>query len=236
MAEEILQTALKSVFSIVLLFILTRIMGKKQISQLTFFDYVSGISIGSIAAAFAVDDSVGYLKGITGLIVYALFPVLLSAVSLKSYRGRKFLDGSPTVLIRNGKIVESGLKRSRMNINDLLEECRLKNAFNLADVESAVLETNGKLSVQMKAPCRPLTPRDMSIPVAPQGLMTKLIVDGKVLKTQLVSVGKDEAWLEEQLLGQGISHPSEVLLAVLASTGVLHVFPKSDPFPSAPPL
>lgn len=133
MFNDILTTSFKSVVSVVILFILTRIMGKKQLSQLTFFDYVVGISIGSIAANFAVDSSINYAKGITGLIIYALFPIILSLISLKNYKARKLLDGKPTILVNKGQIVEENLKKTQLTVNDVLEECRLKNAFNLAD-------------------------------------------------------------------------------------------------------
>jgi uncharacterized membrane protein YcaP (DUF421 family) len=122
--EDIATTALRSIISVTVLFILARLMGKKQISQLSFFDYVAGISIGSIDANFAVDSSINYYCGITGLIIYALFPITLAFISLKSYKGRQFLDGNPCILIQNGSIIEKNLFLSKMNINDLLEECR----------------------------------------------------------------------------------------------------------------
>jgi uncharacterized membrane protein YcaP (DUF421 family) len=138
-------------------------MGKKQLSQLTLFDYVVGISIGSISGGLAVDPSVNYIKGITGLIIYALFPIILSLLSLKNYKFRKLLDGKPTILVNKGQIVEENLKKTKLTINDVLEECRLKNAFDIADVEFAILETSGKVSIELKSANQPLTPKDMNI-------------------------------------------------------------------------
>ncbi len=105
------RTMIESLVSVSVLFILTRIMGKKQVSQLTLFDYVAGISIGSIAGTFAIDNSIGYVNDLTGLVVYALFAILLSYISLKSYYARKIFDGEPTILILNGKIIELNLKK-----------------------------------------------------------------------------------------------------------------------------
>ena len=234
--NDVYITALRSLISVSVLFVLTRIMGKKQISQLTFFDYVVGISIGSIAATFAVDDSIGYIKGITGMIIYALFPIVLSFISLKSYLGRKILDGTPTILIQNGKIVECGLKKTKMNVNDLIEECRLKNVFNIADVEFAILETSGKVSIQLKSQNQPLTPKDMNISTPYKGLCVNLIVDGKILDNHLKIINKDINWLNTELRKQGIKSPSEVLLAYLDSSDVLNTYLKNSDSPVSPTL
>lgn len=236
MIHDIYRIALKSMISVSILFILTRIMGKKQISQLTFFDYVVSISIGSIAAEFAVNDSIGYIKGITGIVVYAFFPILLSFISLKSYSGRKMLDGIPTILIQNGKIVEKGLKKAEMNVNDLLEECRLKNVFNIVDIEFAILETSGRLSVQLKSSNQPLTPKDMNILTQYKGLCINLIVDGKILEDHVKTIGKDINWLNTKLQSQGIKSSSDVLLAYLDSSEVLNTYMKNNDPPVTPIL
>jgi len=211
-------------------------MGKKQISQLTFFDYVVGISIGSIAAEFAVDDSIGYIKGLTGMVVYSIFPILLSFVSLKSYFGRKVLDGIPTILIQNGKIVENGLKKAEMNINDLLEECRLKNVFDISDIEFAIMETSGKLSIQLKSSNQPLTPKDMNMLTRYKGLCINLIVDGKILEDHLKTIGKDINWLNTELHSQGIKSSADVLLAYMDSSDVLNTYLKNSDPPVTPIL
>ncbi len=219
---------LKALFSVSVLFVWSRIMGKKHISQLTFFDYVVGISIGSLSGTFAMDDSIGYIKGVTGLSVYALFTIILSYISLKSYSGRRILNGTPTILIQNGRIIESGLKSTKMNINDLIEECRLKNAFNIADIEFAVLETSGKLSVLLKSYNQPLTPKDMNIATEYKGLCINLIIDGRVLDDQLKTADRSEDWLSSQLQVQGIKSPSEVLLAFIDSSNKLYVYKKES--------
>ena len=150
MIDEIYIVSLKSIISVSLLFILTKIMGKKQISQLILFDYVVGISIGSIAAELVINDSITYVEGIISMIIYALFPILLSIISLKSYLGRKLLDGVPKILIQNGKINENGLRKTKMNINDLLEECRLKDVFDIGDILLAYIDNSELIRIYLK--------------------------------------------------------------------------------------
>lgn len=136
MFKDIYITALKSFVSVIILFILTRFMGKKQLSQLTLFDYVVGISIGSIAADFAVESNISYVQGITGLIIYALFPIILSLISLKNYKARKLLDGTPTILIYNGKIIEKNLKKTKLTIMISLKNVVLKKYLILRILSS----------------------------------------------------------------------------------------------------
>lgn len=234
MLNDILTTILKSTVSVVILFILTRIMGKKQLSQLTFFDYVVGISIGSIAAAFAVDPSINYAKGITGLVVYALFPIILSLISFKNYKARKLLDGKPTILVNNGQIIEKNLKKAQLTVNDVLEECRLKNAFNLADVEFAILETSGKVSVELKSPNQPLTPKDINIQTAYNGLCLIVIIDGEILDDHLQMISKDRTWIQEELRKQNVSDFKKVFLGYIDSNNKLVVQKKNDSTPLNP--
>ena len=226
--NEITSTALKSLISVISLFMLSRLMGKKQISQLSFFDYVVGMSLGSIAATFAIDSTISYYCGITSLTIYALFPILMSHISLKSYRGRKFLDGTPIILIQNGQIVERNLVQTKINMNDLLAQCRLKNAFDISEVEFAILETSGKFSVQMKSSNQPLTPKDIELPISYKGLCTNLIIDGNILSEHLKAVGKDNAWLINTLSNQNIDNPANVLLAYLDSSNILKCHLKHD--------
>ena len=228
--NEIASTALKSIISVISLFMLARLMGKKQISQLSFFDYLVGMSIGSIAAVFAIDSSISYYRGVTSLTIYALFPIIMSYISLKSYKARIFLDGTPTILIQNGQIVEHNLVKTKINMNDLLEECRLKNVFDLLEVESAILETNGKVSLQMKASNQPLTPKDIDLTIPYKGLCTNLIIDGDVLFEHLRALKKDSTWLINELKSQNIEDPSNVLLAYLDSNNTIRCYLKhNDP-------
>ncbi|MDD3151085.1 MAG: DUF421 domain-containing protein [Candidatus Gastranaerophilales bacterium] len=227
---DIINVILKSIVSISVLYILTRIMGKKQISQLTYFDYVSRITIGSIAAMLAVDKNIAYYDGITCMIVLTIFPLFLSFLTLKSIRIRKFLDGNPTILVQNGKIIENNLKKTKLTVNDLLEELRVNKAFDITDVEFAILETSGKLSVQLKSIKQSVTPTDLNINTTYKGLCANLIIDGRILKDNLELINKDYKWLINELHKHDINSPNEVLLATVDNNNTLYIDMKNcDP-------
>lgn len=229
---EILDIILRSVISLLVMFAIAKLMGKKHIAQLTFFDYIIGISIGSIAAAFAVDNTINYAHGVTSLIVYGLFAMLLSYITLKSIKAREIISGTPTILVQNGKIIEENLKKSKFHINDVLEACRVKGAYNIADVEFAILETSGQVSIQLKSSKVPLTPEDMKIPTDYKGLVADLILDGVIMHKHLHQVNLDARWLITELAKRGIYNPSDVFLATLDTQGNLRIDMKnSDPKP-----
>jgi uncharacterized membrane protein YcaP (DUF421 family) len=226
MPEKVLQTAVCSVISIAALFILTRLMGKKQMAQLTFFDYVIGISIGSIAAEYAIDRSVSTAEGLVALSVFTGVSLLMAMVSIKSYTGRKLLDGTPLILIENGKIIENELKKARLTVNDLLEECRQKDVFNIAEIEFAILETSGRLSVLLKSQNQPLTPKDMNMGTEYKGLCANVIIDGNIIPEHLRAVNLDENWLASELAKHNITDYKDILLAFVDSLGNLNFHPK----------
>lgn len=226
----ILIVAYKSIVASVVLFTLARIMGKKQISQLTFFDYVVGISIGSVAASMSVDHRISIVNGITSMVIWSLFPIIFSMISMHSMAVRRLLDGNPTVLIQNGKIIEKNLSKSKFTINDLLEELRIKDVFNIADVEFAILETSGRLSVLKKASRQPVSPSDMNLPTPNQGLCANVIIDGKLMRQNMKQVNIDEQWLTNELQKSSISSISDILLAYCDANGTLHIDKKNaDP-------
>ncbi|UWG98084.1 DUF421 domain-containing protein [Dehalobacter sp. DCM] len=228
----ILDIVIRSILSVLVLFLLTHLLGKKQLSQLSFFDYIIGISIGSIAASLAIDDEIPYLHGALGILIYGGFVLLSSYLSRKSFRARKFLCGVPTILIQNGKLIEQNLRKARFHINEVLEECRNKGAFSISEVETAILETSGQVSIQLKAQKQPLTPEDMNISPSAKGIAANLIIDGTVLTKHLTLVNRDDNWLKEELKKQNVHSPQEVLLCSLDYNGTLHVdLKKSDPVP-----
>jgi len=228
MLTKIYQTASASAIAIIALFILTRIMGKKQMAQLNFFDYVVGISIGSIASEYAVVRDIDLAEGLTALGVFTLFSMVLSFVSVKSFRGRKILDGTPVILIENGRLLEAGLKKTKLTINDLLEECRQKDIFDMAEIEFAILETSGRLSVLPKAQDRPLKPKDMKVSTTYEGLSTNVIIDGKVIEENLSAINLNKAWLCSELTDRGFIDYKDVLLGYVDTVRKLHVHMK-DP-------
>jgi len=222
------QIVMRNLVAIVFLFSLTLIMGKKLVSQLNFMDSIAGITIGSIAASMAIDRTIPYASGIISLLIWSLVPLLSAWLGLKSQTARKIFDGTPTILVQNGKILEQNLKKEKYHVNDLLEELRLQNVFNIADVNYAVLETSGQISVQLLPGKQPVTLGDLNLTPPSPGLCANLIIDGQILHEHLHQVGHDETWLRDQLKSQGVESPDKVLLASLDTGGKLYVDLEED--------
>ena len=198
-----------------------RIMGKQQIGQLQPFELVIAIMISELAAVPMENTGIPLINGITPILTLIVAQVILSYISLKSERARALICGRPSVLIKNGKILETEFKRLRYNLSDLMEQLRGKNIPDIADVEFAVLETNGNLSVIPKSQKRPLTPEDLNISTKYEGLPHPLIMDGHILHKNLQGVGLDISWLYGQLRRYGIEKPEDVLFASLDTQGNL---------------
>lgn len=224
----ILVVVIRSIVSFFFLLVLVRLMGKQQISELTFFDYVVGITIGSIASTISVEVNQNAIATLTGLTVWAILAFSLAAISLKSVWVRKVVEGEATVVVENGKILEKNLKKIRLSIDDLISQLRVQGVFNLTDVEFAMFETNGKLSVQKKSQKQPVTPADLNIPTGYDGLPTTLISDGVLLKDALKALNLSQAWLQYQLDKQNIKDITEVSLAQLDTKGNLYVDLQGD--------
>ncbi|TCL67341.1 uncharacterized membrane protein YcaP (DUF421 family) [Hydrogenispora ethanolica] len=226
----ILVVIIRSLISYFVLLVFMRLIGKQQMAELTFADYVVGITIGSIAATLSVQLNQNTTATLVGLGIWTLLPILLSYWSVKNVWIRKVVEGEATVVVENGKILENHLSKLHLSIDDLLSQLRSKNIFNIADVEFALFETNGKLSVQLKSQKQPLTPSDLQLPTQYAGLPTTLIEDGKVLKDALKSLNLAQAWLQHQLAKQNIRDFSQVSLAQLDTKGNLYVDMKGDQF------
>ncbi|MCL6590732.1 MAG: DUF421 domain-containing protein [Firmicutes bacterium] len=202
--------------------LIVRIMGKHQIGQLQPYELVITIMISELAAVPMQDPDIPLINGIIPILTLLLIQISLSFLSLKSDFARRIICGGPSILIENGKINERELARIRYNVSDLLEQLRLKDFFNIADVEYAILETSGKLSVIPKSQKRPATPEDLQLPTEYEGLPVPLIVDGVLLRHNLQRIHQDQAWLEEELRKSGFTSPREVLLASLDTSGKLY--------------
>ncbi|GEN35867.1 MULTISPECIES: DUF421 domain-containing protein [Aneurinibacillus] len=220
---EYLLILIRSLLSFVLLLLLARLMGKKQLSQLTFFDYVVGITIGSIAAALAIDQNIMIINGIIGLIIWGALPMLLSYTELKSNKLRHLMDGEPTVLIRDGKILEENMKKERMTVDELMLSLRAKNTFRLSDVEMAVMETNGEISVLKKSDAEPVTPKLLGMLTEQHKSPGTVIVDGNVIDATLSSLGYSREWLLGEIMKQGGTSFEQVFLAQIDSTGNVYI-------------
>ncbi|HQD76535.1 MAG TPA: DUF421 domain-containing protein [Bacillota bacterium] len=216
---------LLGIFRTIILFIVVviglRLMGKKQIGQLQPYELVIVIMLSALAAIPMQDTGISLFTGLFPIITLLLVEVALSYLSLKSERARGIICGTPSVLIENGKIVEQELKRLRYNINDLLEQLRAKNMSNIGDIEFAILETSGQLSVIPKSQKRPVVPADLNIETSYEGLPTTLVIDGCVLRQNLQKINLSIDWLKSELKKFGVEHFKEVLFASLDSNGKL---------------
>ena len=223
---EYLTIIYQAFFSAVALFILTKLMGYRQVSQFSMFDYVNGITIGSIAAEMATDLEGNYLKPLLAMIIYTLFVIALSKISQKSISLRRLINGKAIVLYQNGKIYNENIKKAKMELDELLVECRINGYFDLSQIEAAILEPNGKISFLPVSTERPATPADLGINPVKAELFANVIVDGEVLEYNLKHIGKDRNWLNQQLDGQNIKKIEDVFLAICDKQGNFHVYPK----------
>ena len=219
----ILVVVIRSVISFFALLLFVRLMSKQQVSQLTFFDYIVGITIGSIAANLSVQVNENTLATLAGMGMWTIMAILLAIIGIHNIWVRKVVDGEATVVVENGKILEENLKRIRIPTDGLIFELRTKEVFNIADVEFAMFEPGGKISVQKKSQKQPLTPGDMNLPTQYDGLPTNLIMDGVILVDALRSLNLSRAWLHHQLGKQNIRDAAEVSLAQLDTKGNLYV-------------
>ena len=221
---EIPELIVRISLGFIVLFILARIMGRKEISQMTFFNFVSAIAIGSIAANLAVNQYLSIQNGVLALAGWTAFTLVMDLIDIKSKKARKVTTGDPITVIKEGKIVERALKKSRLDIDALKTMLRQKNIFSLADVDYAIFETNGNLSVMPKEPKQPLTKSDMN-KVNPSKKMvplpTEVITDGMVLTNNLTKLKLDQAWLDQQLQQAGIKSASDVFYAEVQQDGTL---------------
>ncbi|WP_044748642.1 DUF421 domain-containing protein [Bacillus alveayuensis] len=234
-----LEVAIRSVCILIGLFIITKLLGKKQLSKLSFFEYIVGITVGDIAGTLSMDLGIRLTEGITSILIWALFPVAISYISLKNKKFRDFIEGNSTVFIKNGKIMEKNLKKEKYTIDELLEQLRKKNVFRVADVEFATLESNGDLSILLKRDKQPLKVGDVFPNPAPMKEPQTVIMDGMILDEPLATMGLNRGWLKEELDKQGIA-VENVFLAQVDSYGQVTVDLYNDkiqvPQPQQKPL
>ena len=205
-----------------LVVVVMRIMGKRQIGQLQPFELVVAIMISELASVPMQNTGIPLINGIIPILTLLIAQVTMSFVSLKSSKARAFICGKPSILIENGKLNESALRNEMYTLTDLLEQLRSKDISNIGDVEFAILETNGQLSVLPKSQKRPVNPEDLSIPTKYEGLPLDIIVDGKTNTKNLIKANLDDNWLKAELSKFGIQNLNNVLFASVDSDGKLY--------------
>lgn len=226
--ETYLSGVLKALIAFVVIMIMTRWLNKEQLSQLTFYDWIVGITIGSMAANLTNEPEGRILEHVVILVVFSAAAYLTGMMTVKSRPLRKLIEGEPTVVIHNGRILEHNMAKLHYNVDNLLNQLREKNVFNIEDVEFALLEGNGGLSVLLKSQKRPLTPSDLGIPTSYEGLSSEIIVDGQVIYQNLKQNNLDEQWLIAELRKRGYNSPRDIVLATLSSDGELYIDNKKD--------
>jgi uncharacterized membrane protein YcaP (DUF421 family) len=228
MNQDLLNTILRTLIAYFLVLVLARFIGRKIIAQMTFFDFVVGVSIGSVSANLAIGQERSVLAISIILIGFAILAVLTDLMHIKSNLFRKMMDSKPEILIKNGELINERLRKTRITIDELNMQLREKNIFNIADVEFAVIEIDGKLSVLPKSQKQPLTPSDMKIPTPYKGITKDIIVDGIIIYENLNELNFDEKWLYSQLKAYGIKQAKEVLYAGVDTSQNLYISRKNS--------
>lgn len=227
-AMEVLDVIVRSLLSLITLFLVTKMLGKKQVSQLSLFDYVIGISIGNFAAEMSVNLETNYINSTVAVIIFGLVAYFVSILTMKSIHLRRYFMGVPTILIEHGKLVIEGLRKVKFDINDLLEECRSNGYFDISEIEYAIMETSGSVSILPKGEYKPVVMKDLNLKASKQGLCANVIIDGKIMKNNLKNINKDEKWLEKELKVKGYQNLSNILLATVDINEKLLVYEKNE--------
>ena len=220
---DILKIVLTSVLSAVSLFIIAKIIGHKQMSQLDFFDYITGITIGSIAAELATELEKP-MRPLVAMVVYGAITYVLSLVASKFPRTRRFINGAPTIIMNNGKIYRQNLKKAKLDLSEFLVLCRQEGYFNPDDIQTAIFEYNGRLTVLPVSKKRPLNAEDIDLTPPEEYIGTEVIMDGRILEGNLKLMGLDAIWLKKQIKEMGYSSAKEIFLCICREDKQLSVY------------
>ena len=214
---------LQTVVSFVILLVLTRLLGKQQVSQLTFYEYLNGITFGSIAANMATDDLANVSDHLVGLLTYGLLTLLVSWLAVKNRKFRKIMAGEPVIVIQDGNILEDNLRKMHIDLDELTMLLRAENIFDYKELELAIIEQSGALSVLKKPAYQGVTQQDLKIKAKSKGLAVEVIIDGQIVYENLRAMNLDGRWLQKQLLQRNIANASQVALATVNKQGRLQI-------------
>lgn len=218
----------QAVVSFVILLVLTRLIGKQQVSQLTYYEYINGITFGSIAANMATDSVDKFADHLVGLLVYGILTILAAYVALKSRKMQKMINGEPVVVIQDGKILENNLRKMKMNFDEFMMLLRLKDIFDFTEVKLAIIEPSGGLSVIKKAEYENIERQDLKISAAGTSLAVEVIQEGKISENNLRRLGLNEQWLTDRLKEQNVGDLQEVEYAAIVGNKRLLIDLKND--------
>lgn len=229
--QALLDTSMRSLFAVIALEVLARVNGAKQISQLSFYDYVTGITIGSMAAVMAIDDQIPFYLPLLSMIVFVGASFIEGKLTMRSLKFRKALDGVPVVLMANGKLLQDHLKHVHLTVNDLLSEARVAGYFNLHEVAYAIMENSGKISFLPYIQHTPYTKEDAKCTGAPTTLYVSVVIDGELLKSELAAIGKDTNWFYQRCKELHYRSLQHILLAIADTQNNLFVYYKDETSP-----
>ena len=223
--EELWIVVYRSFLSLAALFLVTKMLGKKQVSQLSLFDYVIGISIGNFAAEMTINLDSQTMNGILAVFIFGIVAYVVSFLTMKSIFLRRFFMSTPTILIEKGQILKEGLKKVKYDMNDLLQQCRINGYFDISDIEYALMEPNGNISILPKESKRTVTLEDLNISKNQSGLCANVIIDGKIMEENLKNINKSKKWLLKQIKTNDLS---EILLATVDNEEQVKVYYNND--------
>ncbi len=221
--NEVLLTIFRGLVAFLLLLTVTRLVGRKAISQMTFFDFAVAITFGSLTANMAIGGNNSPLTAGIAIVTFGALAIITSVIVLKSRHFRKLVNSEPVIVIAKGELVKENMKKIRLTMEMLNTLLREKNAFNIIDVEYAILENDGKLSVLSKSNKQPVTPADKNIGKPYMGLTVELIIDGAPMYENMRMIGKDEQWIVNELHNMGIQSVKDVFFAAMDSSGKLYI-------------
>ena len=227
MDHETLLVIGRTFLVLIILFTITKCMGKKQVSQMNIYDYLIGITIGSIAADISLDIEKDLIAGCVCLILYGISQIAVTYLTLKNIRIRRIFSGVPTMIIENGKIIEKNMRKEGIDINDLQEEARQNGYFDLSKIHYAVLETSGKISFLLRASDDTVTKSDLKVKAKDESPNANIIIDGILLENNLQIMKKDRTWLEKELKNRGYKDYHNILLMTLDQSGKIAIYDKN---------
>ena len=220
---DFLQIVFSTVVSAAVLFAIAKISGHKQVAQLDFFDYISGITVGSIAAELATELEDPW-KPLTALIVYGSIAVALRVLTTKRQKSRKYVNGTPTIIMDRGKLYRENMKKAKLDLSEFMLMCRQDGYFDLNDIQTAVYEYDGKLSVLPVSAKRPVNPSDLNLSPTQETICTEVIMDGRILDENLKRMGLNIEWLQKRLTEQGYKSAEEVFLGICGENNALTLY------------
>ncbi len=225
--SEVLTTSYRALISLAVLFLVTKMIGKKQVSELSLFDYVIGISIGNFAAEMTINLESQEINGIVAVLIFGIVAYIVSYITMKSIYLRRFFIGVPTIIIDKGKINYKNMKKFKMDINDLLEQARINGYFDLSEIEYGIMEANGIMSFKLKDIYDTPTNKDLNINTKNIGICANIIIDGKYMKNNISNMNKNLEWVENKIKDMGYNI-NNILLATLNEKDEINIYLKEE--------